>query len=57
MIRTALARIAVGLVLLAGSPVAGQEVFRSAYHDFRVVTVADGLVNPWSMAWPPGATC
>ena len=53
-------RIALGLrtltavgIVLAGSPVVGQEVFRSAYHDFRVVTVADGLVNPWSMAWLP----
>ena len=54
MIRTALVLAVVGLVLLAGSPVAGQEVFRSAHHDFRVVTIADGLVNPWSMAWLPG---
>ncbi len=52
MIRTAVALIA--LVLVAGNPVAGQDVFRSAYHDFRVVTVADGLVHPWSMAWLPG---
>ena len=29
-------------------------VQRSAYHDFRVVTVADGLVQPWSMAFLPG---
>ena len=54
MIRNAVAVTAVGLLLLAGRPVAGQEVFRSAYHDFRVVNVADGLVNPWSMAWLPG---
>ena len=54
MIRTAFVLTALGLVLLAGRPVAGQEVFRSAHHDFRVVTVADGLVNPWSMAWLPG---
>jgi aldose sugar dehydrogenase len=27
---------------------------RSAHHDFRVVTVADGLVQPWSMAFLPG---
>ena len=52
MIRTAVACIAVGL--LGGSPAEGQEVFKSAHHDFRVVTVADGLVNPWSMAWLPG---
>ncbi len=52
MIRTISTCIAVAL--LAGSPVAGQDLFRSAHHDFRVVTVADGLVNPWSMAWLPG---
>ena len=53
-------RIAAGLrtltavgILFAGSPVVGQEVFKSAHHDFRVVTVADGLVNPWSIAWLP----
>ena len=54
MIRTASALAAIGLVLLAGRPVAGQQVVRSSYHDFRVVTVADGLVNPWSMTWLPG---
>ena len=27
---------------------------RSTYHDYRVVTVADGLINPWSMAFLPG---
>ena len=26
----------------------------SAYHDYRVVTVADGLVRPWSLAFLPG---
>src|SRR5688500_16563735 len=26
---------------------------RSAFHGYRVVTVAEGLVNPWSMAWLP----
>jgi glucose/arabinose dehydrogenase len=26
---------------------------RSAYHDYRVVTVADGLVHPWSIAFLP----
>lgn len=29
-------------------------VIRGAEHDLRVVTVADGLVNPWSMAFLPG---
>jgi aldose sugar dehydrogenase len=36
-------------VQLAGDP----SVMRSALHDYRVVTVAGGLVNPWSMAWLP----
>lgn len=30
------------------------DVQRSALHDYRLVTVADGLVNPWSMAFLPG---
>jgi glucose/arabinose dehydrogenase len=29
-------------------------VFRSAQHDYRVVTVVDGLVQPWSIAFLPG---
>jgi len=29
------------------------QVTRSADHDFRVVTVAEGLVNPWSIAFLP----
>ena len=41
-------------MLLAGSQAAAQEVVRSAYHDFRAVTVADGLEVPWSIAWLPG---
>src|SRR5688572_12512477 len=28
-------------------------IHRSAYHDYRVVTVAEGLLNPWSMAFLP----
>lgn len=32
---------------------ADPEVHESARHNFRVVTVADGLVNPWSIAWLP----
>lgn len=36
-------------------PVAGaQQVMRSAEHDYRVVTVAEGLVNPWAIAFLPG---
>lgn len=31
-----------------------QEVRRTALHDYRVVTVADGFEVPWSMTWLPG---
>ena len=30
------------------------DVQRSALHDYRIVTVAEGLVNPWSIAFLPG---
>lgn len=32
---------------------ADPSVVRTAYHDYRIVTVADGLQNPWSMAFLP----
>jgi len=55
MKRTMLTLAAAGLVLSAAILVSAQsQPMRSAYHDFRVVTVADGLVNPWSMAFLPG---
>jgi glucose/arabinose dehydrogenase len=42
------------LSTLAASPALAQgKVFKSAAHDYRVVTVVEGLVNPWSMAWLP----
>ncbi len=52
MIRTAAACATVGWVL-AGSPIAAQEVQRSAFHDFHAMTVADGLEVPWSVTWLP----
>ena len=52
MIRTAAACATVGWVL-AGSPIAAQEVQRSVYHDFHATTVADGLEVPWSVTWLP----
>jgi glucose/arabinose dehydrogenase len=36
-----------------GAVQAQSEVQRSALHDYQVVTVADGLEVPWSMAWLP----
>jgi glucose/arabinose dehydrogenase len=40
--------------LLVPAPGQAQDVHRSALHDYRVVTVADGLVHPWSIAFLPG---
>ncbi|MCE2422638.1 MAG: PQQ-dependent sugar dehydrogenase [Gemmatimonadetes bacterium] len=28
--------------------------YQTVHHDYRVVTVADGLMNPWSIAFVPG---
>jgi glucose/arabinose dehydrogenase len=44
------------LVAITATPIAAQhagEIHRSAYHDYRIVTVADGFVNPWSIAFLP----
>ncbi len=46
---------ALGLALLVPALADAQsEPMRSAYHQYRMVTVAEGLVNPWSMAFLPG---
>ncbi len=44
----------IALMVCAGPLAAQPPVFKSAQHDFRVVTVADGLDHPWSMAFLPG---
>lgn len=56
MARTTFSLIAAGLFTSVTAPLAAQDVGefrRSAYHDYRIVTVAEGLVNPWSMAFLP----
>ncbi len=54
MFRT-LAGVAAGvtLALSSASMVTGNTTFKSALHDYRVVTVVDGLVQPWSIAFLP----
>jgi glucose/arabinose dehydrogenase len=50
------ALIVAGLTAVSVTATSAQEsgeFRRSAYHDYRVVTVAEGLVNPWSMAFLP----
>ncbi len=51
--RIAMALFGLGLCLSAPAALNAQEEFQSVYHDFRVVTVVDGLEHPWSMAWLP----
>ncbi len=55
MVRTALVIVTIGFILSSALPAAGQApVLRSAYHDYRVVTVVEGLEHPWSIAFLPG---
>lgn len=42
------------LVSAAVVSIAQSDIHKSTHHDYRVVTVAEGLVHPWSMAWLPG---
>lgn len=43
------------LSALVVAPALGQaNIFRSAQHDFKIVPVVDGLMNPWSIAFLPG---
>ena len=52
----AAAALLVALLVAAGpltAPLAAQEIHRTALHDYRVVTVADGFEVPWSMTWLP----
>src|ERR671912_1362367 len=53
MVRTVLSAVVAGVVLF-GVQVSGQSTFRSSFHDYRVVNFADGLVQPWSIAFLPG---
>ena len=54
MFRTIGRAAAAALALTATTVVTGNTILRSALHDYRVVTVADGLVQPWSIAFLPG---
>jgi aldose sugar dehydrogenase len=54
MFRVLSSTAAAVIALTATSAVIGNTTLRSALHDYRVVTVADGLVQPWSIAFLPG---
>jgi glucose/arabinose dehydrogenase len=51
----ACAALALPAVAFAQSAPAEQQdkVYNSSLYAFKVVTIADGLVNPWSIAWLP----
>ena len=53
MFRT-LFNLAAAVLLLSGTVVSGDTIFRSALHDYRLVPVVDALVQPWSIAFLPG---
>ena len=47
---------AVGLFTAVATTAGAQtatRLYNSAHHDYRVVPVAEGLVQPWSMSWLP----
>jgi glucose/arabinose dehydrogenase len=51
MLRSACALLALSLVLAPAAT--AQEIHKTAEHDYRVTTVAEGLVNPWAIAFTP----
>lgn len=54
MIRYFLKLAATGLLVTAAAATNAQlDTYSASHHDYRVVTVADGLMQPWSMAWLP----
>jgi glucose/arabinose dehydrogenase len=54
MYRSIVTLSAIALVSCAAPAAFNDTVLRSALHDYRVVTVAEGLVQPWSIAFLPG---
>jgi glucose/arabinose dehydrogenase len=54
MRRTGLVFLTLILAVSLSVAVTGQTTLRSALHDYRVVTVADGLIQPWAIAFLPG---
>ena len=54
MRRTRISIAALGIAALVSVVVSGQTNSKSAFHDYRVVTVVEGLIQPWSIAFLPG---
>ena len=43
----------IAVTALSTLQVFAQDTYQSAHHDYKVVSVAEDLVQPWSMAWLP----
>ena len=43
----------IAVTALSTLQVIAQDTYQSAHHDYKVVSVAEDLVQPWSMAWLP----
>ena len=43
----------IAVTALSTLQVLAQDTYQSAHHDYKVVSVAEDLVQPWSMAWLP----
>ena len=54
MIKPLMSLVVIGFLLSSGTQVSGDTMFRSGLHDYRVVTVVEALVQPWSIAFLPG---
>jgi glucose/arabinose dehydrogenase len=54
MKRTLLSLLALGFAVSGGVMLSAQTAMRSALHDYRVMPVVEGLVQPWSLAFLPG---
>jgi glucose/arabinose dehydrogenase len=42
------------ILVTVAAAASAQRVYYAAHHDYRVVTVVEGLLRPYSMAWLPG---
>ncbi|MAM48694.1 MAG: hypothetical protein CMP90_07070 [Gammaproteobacteria bacterium] len=54
MLRYLLMLVATSMLVTVATAASAQRVYYAAHHDYRVVTVAEGLLRPYSMAWLPG---
>ena len=53
MLRYLLKLAGTSLLMTVAASASAQRVYYAAHHDYRVVTVTEGLMRHWSMAWLP----